>query len=84
MRRTAAAWATGLYYTSTGRPKDGKKVRCRTFEFSRVKATGAYRIVMPRACLDNAPNTVKIEADGNDYASVTGGHAGPTKLLKRG
>jgi hypothetical protein len=79
-----ATWATDLYYTSTGQQEDAKAVRCRTFEFSRVRASGAYRIVVPRSCLDQAPNSVRLEADGNNYGSVTGGHAGPTKLLKRG
>lgn len=77
-------WDTALYYTATGDTQDQVRVRCRDFEFTRVKATGAYRIVMPRKCLDNAPNRIKVMAEGNNYGSATGGKAGPTAALDRG
>ncbi len=79
-----AQWFTGLYYTATGVPEDLRKVRCPNFSFTRSRTTGAYRIEMPRGCLDNAPNRVKVKAEGANYGSMTGGAAGPTKLLARG
>ena len=77
-------WSTNLYYTSTGNISDEKRVRCAKFAFTRSKATGAFTVTMPRGCLDNAPDAVKVEIEGSNWGSATGGHAGPTKLLKRG
>jgi hypothetical protein len=77
-------WDTTLYYTATGDIQDEKRVPCRNFKFTRNNTTGAYRIVIPRGCLDNAPNRVRVKSEGVNYGSATGGHAGPTKLLTRG
>lgn len=77
-------WSTNLYYTATGNTQDEKRVRCSTFTFARSKATGAYKVVMPRRCLGNAPGAVRLEAEGSNWGTVTGGHAGPTSLLRRG
>jgi hypothetical protein len=77
-------WNTTLYYTATGDIQDEKRVACRKFTFKRNNTTGAYRIVIPRTCLGKAPGRVKVRAEGVNYGSVTGGTAGPTKLLTRG
>ncbi len=79
-----ATWATGLYYTATGEGEDETKVRCSRFEFKRVQSPRSYIIVMPRSCLDHAPDRVKVNVWGDNYGSTTGGEAGPTKLLNRG
>ncbi len=71
-------WATGLY------DRGGSKVRCRNFDISRSRTTGAYRVLMPRECLSDAPNRIKVDVTGQNWGSVTGGHAGPTKVLGRG
>lgn len=80
----SATWGDGLYYTATGKVEDATAVRCPKFELVRVKKSGSYRVTIPRACLENAPDAVKIEAEGMDFGSLTGGHAGPTSLLSRG
>jgi hypothetical protein len=81
---TSGEWHTGLYYTSTGVIEDATSVRCRNFSFTRIRATGAYRVGMPRTCLDHAPGGIKVRADGANYGTMTGGTAGPTALLTRG
>lgn len=75
---TDMVWKTGLY------DRGGSKVKCGKFSISRIKSNGAYRVLMPRGCLSNAPNRIKVEVDAQNWGSVTGGHAGPTKLLGRG
>lgn len=77
-------WHTGLYYTSTGAIEDATPVRCRNFSFTRSRATGAFRVEMPRGCLDHAPARIKVKTDGANYGTLTGGAAGPTRLLARG
>jgi hypothetical protein len=81
---TSGEWHTGLYYTSTGVIEDATPVRCRNFSFARSRATGAFRVEMPRGCLDHAPARIKVKADGANYGTLTGGAAGPTRLLTRG
>ena len=80
----SAEWHTSLWYTPTGAPEDYVAVDCAGFSFTRNRTTGAYKVVMPRSCLGNAPNRVRVEADGANYGTLTGGHAGPTKVLSRG
>jgi hypothetical protein len=80
----SAEWHTGLYYTPTGAPEDLEAVDCAEFSFSRNRTTGAFNVVMPRSCLVNAPNRVRVDADGQNYGTLTGGLAGPTKVLSRG
>lgn len=78
-------WAASLLYTPTGDIQDQTIVRCRNFEVSRNRDTGAYRVFMPRGCLDEAPNRIRVSVEGLNYAgSPMGGSAGPTKLLGRG
>ena len=64
--------------------KDSSPVKCGKFDVSRIKSSGAYKVLMPRTCLSNAPNRIKVDVDAQNWGSVTGGHAGPTKLLGRG
>jgi hypothetical protein len=59
-------------------------VKCGKFSVNRIKSNGAYKVIMPRGCMSNAPNRIRVEVDGHNFASATGGHAGPTKLLARG
>ncbi len=78
-------WAASLLYTPTGDIQDQKSVRCRNFEVTRNRDTGAYRVFMPRACLAEAPNRIRVSVEGLNYGGSTmGGNAGPTKLLGRG
>ena len=64
--------------------KGASILKCGKFDISRLKTNGAYKVVMPRSCMTNAPNRIRVEVDGLNSASATGGHAGPTKLLGRG
>jgi hypothetical protein len=80
----SAEWHTGLFYTSTGVPEDATSVRCPNFSFTRSATTGAFRVEMPRGCLDHAPGRVKVKVEGANYGTTTGGAAGPTRLLTRG
>jgi hypothetical protein len=80
----SAEWYTSLWYTPTGMIEDAEAVDCPAFTFTRNRTTGAYKVVMPRSCLANAPNRIKVDADGHNYGTLTGGLAGPTKLLSRG
>lgn len=77
-------WNADLLYTATGDIQDQELVHCRKFDVTRNADTGAYRVFMPRTCLDKAPDRIRIEADGVNYGSASGGHAGPTKVLARG
>lgn len=76
-------WHTTLYYTPTGNLNDEVEVTCGGFKFNRNATTGAYSIVMPRSCLDMAPDRVRVASEGLNYGSM-GGTAGPTRLLNRG
>lgn len=80
----ASTWGTGLYSTTTGKPEDATEVTCGKFVFARSPKTGAYRIVIPRKCMAGAPNKLRVEVDGLNFGSASGGHAGPTKALRRG
>jgi hypothetical protein len=80
----SAEWLTSLWYTPTGAEEDYEAVDCPGFSFTRNRTTGAYKVVMPRTCLVNAPNRVRVDADGQNYGTLTGGQAGPTKVLSRG
>lgn len=75
---TGPVWLTGLYDDS------GSKVRCRDFDVSRNRSTGAYQVLMPRGCLGDAPNRIRVDVTGQNWGSLTGGHAGPTRILDRG
>ncbi len=80
----SAQWYIGLYYTSTGVREDETAVNCPGFAITRNSTSGTYLALMPRTCLGNAPNRVKLQAEGANYGTMTGGTAGPTKLLNRG
>jgi hypothetical protein len=71
-------WYTGLY---TAVPSE---VTCKKFVFARNNKTGAFTIKIPRACLPGAPGKLRVDVSGINFGSVTGGHAGPTKALRRG
>lgn len=77
-------WGIGLFYTSTGVREDEVPVDCPDFKITRNSTSGAYTVTMPRSCLDHAPNRVKLKVEGADFGTMTGGTAGPTKVLDRG
>jgi hypothetical protein len=78
----SAQWGVGLYYTSTGVREDEVPVDCPDFAITRN--AGAYTVSIPRSCLDHAPNRVKVKVEGANFGTMTGGTAGPTKVLYRG
>jgi len=77
-------WGTGLYATTTGKPEDAVPVKCPKFVLARSAKSGAFRVVIPRKCMSGAPNKLRVEVNGLNFGSATGGHAGPTKALRRG
>jgi hypothetical protein len=77
-------WGRGLYATDTGKPEDAVPVKCKKFVLARSAKSGAFRVVIPRTCMSGAPNKLRVEVNGLNFGSATGGHAGPTKALRRG
>ena len=80
-------WTKGLYY-DPDRTDGGlaeKRVRCGGFRLTYNSAKKQWRAVMPRECLSKAPNRVRVEAYGINYAgSANPDVAGPTRRLNRG
>jgi hypothetical protein len=74
----ATDWITGLYTSKA------TEVTCRKLGFARSAKTGAYTVKIPRRCIKSAPDKLRVEVDGMNWGSATGGHAGPTKALRRG
>jgi len=80
-----ATWAKTLsYLPDRAKPESGKIVACPKLRFSYSEATGSHRAVVPRSCMPKAGNRLKVRASGDNYGSVTGGEAGPTRSLRRG
>jgi hypothetical protein len=80
-----ATWAKSLVYLpDRSKPEGGKLLRCPKFRFSHSAADGSYRAYVPRSCIPKAGNRVKVRSSGDNYGSMTGGTAGPTRSLRRG
>jgi hypothetical protein len=80
-----AKWATGLSYEpvlAQGAP--GKLIKCAKLRFGYSKADKSYRLSVPRSCIPKASDRVRARSTGDNYGSLTGGEAGPTRLLRRG
>lgn len=78
----SAQWGIGLFYTPTGVREDAEPVACPDFAITRN--SGVYTVSMPRTCLDHAPNRLKLKVEGANFGTMTGGTAGPTRVLDRG
>jgi hypothetical protein len=80
-----ATWATGLsYLPKRAKPEGGKVANCPKLRFKYSKADKTYRAHVPRACIPKAADRIKVSSSGDNYGSVTGGEAGPTRSLRRG
>lgn len=80
-----ATWAKSLVYMSNrAKPEGGKIVKCAKLRFKYSKADKAYRASVPRSCIPKAGDRLKVRSSGNNYGSMTGGEAGPTRSLRRG
>ena len=80
-----ATWAKSLSYLSDrSKPEGGKIVTCPKLRFSYSAADKSYRAHVPRTCIPKAGNRVRVSSSGDNYGSVTGGEAGPTRSLRRG
>ena len=80
-----ATWASALaYQPDRSKPEDAKIVSCPKLRFSYSEADKSYRAHVPRSCIPKAGNRVKVSGSGNNYGSMTGGEAGPTRSLRRG
>jgi len=80
-----ATWAKTLSYLPDRAKPDGARiVRCPRLRFSYSEGDKSHRAHVPRTCIPKAGNRVRVRSTGNNYGSMTGGKAGPTRLLRRG
>ena len=78
-------WIPSLYYQANRNSgQGGKEVKCDKFKVAYDKDLGGYKVVVPRKCMDEAPDKIKVRAEGDNYGSPMPGEAGPTKALARG
>ena len=77
-------WAENLYYLADkDNPESAQEVNCRRFKVTYNEDRGIHRAFVPRSCLDEATNRVRVYAEGVNYGGM-GGTAGPTRRLARG
>ena len=75
-------WIPSLYYQANrNNGQGGEEVKCEKFKVAYDKDKGTYKVVVPRKCMDEAPDKIKVRAEGDNYASPVPGEAGPTKAL---
>ena len=78
-------WAKSLSYVpDRSKPETAKIVDCPKLRFSYSETNKSHRAHVPRSCIPKAANRVRVRSSGNNYGSMTGGEAGPTRLLRRG
>ncbi len=78
-------WGEGLFYFADlgdRGTKVGKQTTCGKL-VTRV-SDGAFRLKVPRSCLRKADDQIRVKAVGQNFGTLTGGTAGPTKRLARG
>ena len=62
-----------------------KRVSCGGFRLKYDAGETAWRATIPRSCIPKAPDRIRVESEGVNYAgSAIPGQAGPTRLLRRG
>jgi hypothetical protein len=82
---SGATWTKTLsYLPDRSKPETGKIVACPKLRFGYSEADESHRASVPRSCMPKAGNRLKVRASGDNYGSVTGGEAGPTRSLRRG
>ena len=80
-----ATWAHGFsYMADTSKPEGAKIVECSKLRFTYSEADKSHRAYVPRKCIPKAANRLRVSASGDNYGSMTGGEAGPTRSLRRG
>ena len=80
-----ATWAKTLtYLPDRSNPESAKIIECPKLRFTYAAASKSHRARVPRSCMPKAADRVKVRSSGNNYGSMTGGEAGPTRSLKRG
>jgi hypothetical protein len=70
------------YLADADSPETGKVRPC-----SKLKVRhrdGAVRVRVPRSCINKAGDRIRVRAEGQNFGTLTGGTAGPTKRLRRG
>ena len=82
-------WTRGLYYDADRTDDNGalaeKRVQCPGFRLKYNSTDKYWRAVLPRECLSEAPDRVRVKSEGVNYAgSAIVGEAGPTRRLSRG
>ena len=66
------------------KPEGGRIVTSPKLRFGYSEADKSYRVDVSRSCIPKAGNRVRVSSSGDNYGSVTGGEAGPTRSLRRG
>jgi hypothetical protein len=80
-----ATWEKSLsYLPDRSKPEGAKIVTCSKLRFGYSEADKSHRAYVPRSCIPKAGNRVKVRSSGDNYGSMTGGEAGPTRSLRRG
>ncbi len=77
-------WAKSLVYHETADLQNGTIVNCPGLVFRWNGINEFFKVVVPRSCLDQAPNRVRVSAEGHVYTSTQSSEAGPTGFLARG
>lgn len=79
-------WDKSLRYLADrdGGSSARQDVACAGFRLTYNADKKFHRAFVPRSCLRKANHRVRVEANGNNFGSTTGGTAGPTRLLNRG
>ena len=82
---SGTTWAKTLsYMPDRSKPEGGKIVSCPKLRFGYSEADKSHRARVPRSCMPKAGNKLTVSSSGDNYGSVTGGEAGPTRSLRRG
>ena len=81
----SGSWGYDLFYLADrSNPEGSKKKSCDGLKVSYNKDKGFLKTYIPRSCIPKANNKVKIQSEGHNFGTMTGGSAGPTKLLAKG
>ena len=77
-------WSRGLFYLADAQNPENssKKQPCSGLKV--VYSDGAVQVRVPRSCIRKAGSRVRVRAEGQNFGTMTGGTAGPTKPLRRG
>ena len=62
-------WIPSLYYQpNRNSGQGGEEVKCEKFNVAYDKDKGTYKVVVPRKCMDEAPDKIKVRAEATTTA----------------